>query len=365
VPELKLLTVVTHENHTDRWRYDPPAEINAILFGPGEESSQQGSVRFARHEWHKGGRIIQWLEARDVRAVVVCGYNDLARIRIIFWCRRKGIPCFISGDANILIDNPRGMKRVVKHLVLQPVLRAATGIFPCGRNGEAFFLRYGARPNRIHLFPYEPDIEEIQLLDASYIGSVREQFGLASHRRRIVFSGRLIELKRVDLLIDAFVKTVASARPEWDLLIIGDGPLRNALESLVPGWLRGRVHWTGFLGNQRQVGALYRASDVFAFPSNREQWALVIPEAAAAGLALVVASTVGSAVEFVHDGINGQLFPPDDLPALTRSLLNVTQEGKIEAMKAASHRQLADWRVRNDPVQGLRRALSENRVLKR
>lgn len=362
MPEVHLLTVCTHEDSGGRWKHEPPAEINPVSFGPGESTSNQAKPRFAFHEWRKGGRIIQWIKERGVRAVVLSGYNDLCRVRILLWCRMNRIPCFISGDANILIDNPPQLKRIVKKAVLTVLLKAATGLFPCGQNGEAFFRRYGVPKWKIYWVPYEPNIEEIQELSSEFINATASKYGLDMARRRLVFSGRLIPLKRVDQLIDAFV-AIEEQRKDWDLLIIGDGPLRGVLEERVPERLRSRVQWTGFLGDQTEISALYRCSDVLVLPSNREQWALVVPEAAAAGVALMVASSVGSAVEFVQEGINGRTFLPDDLQSLVAGLRDVSSSPQIDEMKKASIEILTCWRREHDPIKGLRKALADSTVI--
>jgi hypothetical protein len=72
---------------------------------------------------------------------------------------------------------------------------------------------------------------------------------------------------------------------------------------------------------------------------------------------------VGAAAELVRDGVNGRVFPPGDLRALTHSLLEVTDPARIDAMKAASAGVLADWRRVADPIQGLRRGLEASGVL--
>ena len=363
IPELKLWTLITHENRGDRWGYHPSDEIGPVLFGPGEETSQQGALRYAVHEWRKGGRIIRWMEQRNIRAVVLCGYNDLARVRILLWCSRRALPSFIFGDANVLIERPWFLKKLVKHCVVRPLLRIATGVLVCGRNGQAFYQKFGVPKEKINWFPYEPNFDEIRSLDSTFIERVREEYSLQPHRRRIVFSGRLIDWKRADMVIDAFTR-IASERPEWDLIIIGDGPLRENLEGRVPPHLRPRVRFTGFITQQTKISALYRMSDVLAHPANNEQWALVVQEAAAAGLALVVADTVGSAIELVRDGINGRRFRTDDLADLVHALRDVTSADRINEMKAASAQALWQWRQIYDPVNGLRLALFPSKQLK-
>jgi len=293
---------------------------------------------------------------------VVFGYNDAARLRIVRWCKRNGVPVFVFGDSNIRGDLVSGIKGFAKRQVVSRVIRNCSGVMPCGTLGQAFFEKYGARPDQVYFFPYEPDYDLVAQIDAAAIAAVQQRLGLDPARRRVVFSGRLVPIKRVDLLIDAFI-AVASDRPEWDLLIIGDGPERAALEARVPAALKFRVTWAGFIDDAKKVATLYRGSDVLVLPSDFEPWAVVINEAAAAGLAIVASDVVGAAAELVRDGVNGHVFPAGDAAALRGALLNVTSADRIEAMKAASSAVLADWRRRGDPIAGLRRALEHSGIL--
>ncbi len=356
IPQVRLWSVYTHEISNSNWPFETPKEIGPVSFGKGERSDDQGKLTNALKEWKRGGRIIQWIKDHDVRFVVAMGYNDAGRMRIIRWCHRKEIPCFIFGDSNIHGDSVGGIKAFIKKIVVGYVVRQCSGALVCGTLGKAYFAKYGAAADRIFCFPYEPDYQLIADLPAEQIEAVRQRFGLASGRRRIVYSGRLIGLKRVDLLMDAFV-AIAERRPEWDLVVVGDGPLRGELEGKIPASLRDRVIWTGFISEQSTVTAIYRASDVLVLPSDYEPWAVVINEAAAAGMAIVSSSVVGAAAELVRDGVNGRLFPPGDREKLTDCLLDVTDVSKTEAMKRASADVLKEWRQRGDPVEGLRWAM--------
>lgn len=356
IPQIKLWSLYTHETSNAAWAFEAPVEIGPVLFGKGEASSEQDKPRHALKEWKRGGRIIAWLKANDIRFVVMMGYNDAGRMRIIRWCRRQGVPCFLFGDSNIHGDAATGLKAAIKKLIVGRIVRSCAGIFACGTLGKAYFARYGARDDRMFFFPYEPDYDLVQDLPSETIERVKRRFTLADDRRRIVYSGRLIEVKRVDLLIEAFV-AIAPLRPQWDLVIVGDGSLRQALRDRVPPELTPRVIWAGFVDDQETVSAIYRASDVLVHPSDFEPWALVINEAAAAGLAIVSSAVVGAAAELVREDVNGRIFPAGDLRRLTECLLDVTQVETVARMKAASPSVLAEWRRRGDPVEGLRAAL--------
>jgi glycosyltransferase involved in cell wall biosynthesis len=360
LPEVWLWTVVTGDD--PRWPTEPPADIHPVRFGRGPENARRGWRRLLR-DWRRGGRIISWLRRRGVRALVVSGYNNATLLRLILWSDRAGLPCFLAGDSNVRSDQVGGLKLRAKRWYLGTVVRHCSGVLPFGSLGRAFFEKYGADPGRVFYFPLEPDYGMVERVAADQVAEQAARFGLVRGRRRIVYSGRLAAPKRVDLLLDAFA-TLAPVRPEWDLLLVGDGPERAALEARLPGAMADRVIWAGHLEDPSLLSALYHSCDLLVLPSDYEPWGLVVNEAAAAGLALVCSDAAGAAPELVRDVFNGRVFPAGNLQALVECLLDVTQPQALTRMKSASADVLAEWRRHGDPVAGLRAALRRAGVLR-
>jgi glycosyltransferase involved in cell wall biosynthesis len=131
--------------------------------------------------------------------------------------------------------------------------------------------------------------------DASRATSVarqqmRELAGLAPGRPFVLFLGRLHPLKRLDLLAAAFL-TLASHRPDVDLVIAGDGlpSLRRDIEvALRP--VGDRVRWLGAVGDTQREALLVEAS-VLVLCSDSENFGMSVAEALAAGLPVVVTRT--------------------------------------------------------------------------
>jgi glycosyltransferase involved in cell wall biosynthesis len=359
LPSIRLVSVFTHDQPDQPWDFGDLASINSVQFGHGQPVVQTNKPRWLRTEWRRGGEIARWIRDQDVGAVVLGGYADLTRYRIIRACRRLKVPCFVFADSNIRGDFARGWKLKLKRAYVGWVVRHVSGLLPCGRLGMAFFERYGARRERCFFMPYEPDYALIQGLDPIWIEQVRAKHALDPARRRIVVCCRLMEFKRVDVAIDSLA-AIAAERPQWDLVIIGSGPERAALETRVPESLRSRVRFLGFIGDEREIAAIYRASDVLLHPASYEPWALVINEAAAAGMAIAASDVTGAAYELVRDGVNGRLFPPGDLIAATAALRECTDPHRIEFLKQGSTSMLANWRMTGDPIDGLRKALQTN-----
>jgi glycosyltransferase involved in cell wall biosynthesis len=362
LPEVELHSLYTHDVPDQPWSLDAAADVRPVHFGKGEGVESKSIALSAPREFGRAGRIIRWLKEHRVRFVVLYGYNDAGRLRILRWCRRNSIPCLLSSDSNVKLDRATGVKRIIKRILVGGAVRSAWGAMPFGTAGAAYYRKYGARADRIYRVPGEPDYAVIEGASNAEIEAARERFNIRAPKRHVLFCGRLIELKRLDTLIDAF-NAVADDRPDWNLVIVGDGPLKNELRARVRPDLAERVIWAGFIGDSATIAAVYRACDVLVLPSRFDQWALVVNEAVAAGLALITSDVVGASDDLLRPGVNGFTFPAGDADALAAALLKVTAAGEIDAYKAGSRDVIAEWRRTSDPVQGVRRVLLDAGVI--
>jgi glycosyltransferase involved in cell wall biosynthesis len=359
IPELKLHSLFTHRNNEFQWQLSYPPEINAVEFALSGEPPSRWRPWF---DWRKGASLIGYLKAHNVRAVVSLGYYCLTNVRVMRYCRRHGIPVFLSADSNVRNEsNVRGLRRMLKRMVVGWVVRQCTGILPIGTCCQQFYESYGAHPSRCFWVPFEPDYEYLTSVPAAELEDFRRQHGLWAGRRYLLFSGRLIGLKRIDLLLEAFAG-IADWRSDWHLVIAGDGPLMADLQARVPPALAPRVHWLGFLDVQ-QMRCAYHASEALVLPSNREAWGMVVNEALAAGLAIVISDRPGAAADLVPDDVNGRVFERDNLESLRQALLDVTDPQKHARYRDSAPKVLEAWRAKADPVRGMRRALTFAGVL--
>lgn len=364
VPEVELWSLSTHGNAYNRWSgVEGPPAIRPVNFGRGEPTNEQTMFRYSLREWRKGGRVIHWLKSHKISAVFCQGCGDVGRLRILRWCQKNGIPCFLTGDFNVRSDRYTGLRRRIKQLVYQRAVGWSSGLMPCGSLGKALFDRYGGTTKQSIDFPFIPDTHLFRCPPAASVAEVRQRFDWNPERRRILFSARMMPVKRPDLALAAF-QAIADERPNWDLVMLGEGPLRASLEASVPEHLRHRITWTGFLNTPREIAGLYASCDVLLLPSDHEPWGVVVVEAAAAGLAIVATDVVGAAPELIHPGRNGQLFPPGDLPRMIAALRATTLANVVDSAKQQSQHVLDEWLTVSDPVAGFRTAIDSTSVLK-
>lgn len=356
LPEIHLHSLFTHEAADFRWELDLPTEIRPVSFALSGESPTAPPWRTLRTDLRRIGPMWHYLRQHRIRAVFFLGYNNATLLGLLRRCRRAGIRTFLLADSNIAGESgkPR-LVRWMKHLILPRIVRQFDGVLSMGRLGRRYFEFYGADPRRCFEVPYEPDYDYYAQVDPRELADLRASLNWPSSRKRLLFAGRLAAVKRIDLLLDGF-RDIAAERPDWDLVIAGDGPLRSALSDNMPSAPRGRVFWLGFCDPHR-LRMCYHACHVLALPSDYEPWGVVVNEAMAAGLPVVASDAVGAAYELVNDGVNGRIFTRGDVSALRAALLDITDELQYPRFRSAVGAALAGWKAAADPVAGVRAAL--------
>ena len=163
----------------------------------------------------------------------------------------------------------------------------------------------------------------------------------------LVYAGRLIAHKQVDLLLDA-VAALPEVLPGRPLLtVFGDGPVRGALERHATALgVEGRVRFRGFAPSSAEVWRAIAGARIAVQPSSREGFGLFPLEALAAGVPVVYCDWPESAVpELVRDGVEGRRCAPE-AAALARCLAELlADEPQRARLAAAAFRRAAefDW----------------------
>ncbi len=175
----------------------------------------------------------------------------------------------------------------------------------------------------------------------------RARLGLDSTRPFFLAAGRLIQRKNFGNLLSAYGQYLVSCRDRepWDLVIVGDGPERQRLSASAAALnLPGHVTFAGYR-QADQLAAYYGLASVFIHPARVEQWGLVVNEAMAAGLPVLVSSGVGAAEDLVTDRVNGYVFHPTDAGGLKDAMCRISApEAELERMGAASRARIGAWR---------------------
>ena len=157
---------------------------------------------------------------------------------------------------------------------------------------------------------------------------------------RFLFVGRLVALKQLPRLVDAFT-TIRRDHRGATLTVVGDGPMRAELEARTGGRESG-VTFAGWAeGNELRT--VLREHDVLVLPSEREVWGLVVNEALSHGLYVIATDAVGSAHDLLATPDVGARVPVNDTAALAGAM--------TEAIDARGHSD-DDRRGRSESIAG-------------
>lgn len=195
------------------------------------------------------------------------------------------------------------------------------------------YVAIKAVPRRkIHLIPNGVDLAQFRS-DPDARAAIRNRLGVGEQFVWLSV-GRLEVAKDFLNLLRAFSILAAAGTRLW---IVGQGPLRDALETAVYDLqLQGAV---SFLGLRHDVPTLMNAADAFVMSSFNEGLPLVLLEASAVGLP-IVATDVGGNRDIVPDGLSGMLVPPRDPPALAGAMKTIMSLPPGERCRMAQHGRL-------------------------
>jgi glycosyltransferase involved in cell wall biosynthesis len=300
-----------------------------------------GVHRILHHDYPVTPGIVRALRESRPDVVVVSGWSTFASQVAIVWCRVRGIPYLPLVESHDL--GPRSpWRQHVKRAVVPRVVRGAAGVLALGTASRRSLVERGARPESVYVFANTIDVplwkERAKQLEQRR-AELRARFGAGDRDVVVLSVARLGPEKGHDTLVEA---VAATEDPRLLLVLVGAGPERSAVEKRARE-LGVRLHLGGDLP-ARDVAEAYAAADVFALLSSRETWGVVVNEAAASGLPLVLSDRVGAAYDLLRDGENGFLVPAADVAATASAFVQLAGDAGLRRRAGDRSRELvSDW----------------------
>jgi len=232
-----------------------------------------------------------------------------------------------------------GWRSLLRGRVVPRVVAAAAGALVLGTLSRQSMIENGAAPETVRVFANTVDVPEwARRADAlaPVRSELRTAIGAAAEDTVVLSVSRLAPEKGLGTL----VRAVADVPGETLLVVAGSGPEGERLSGLAAE-LGVRLCALGDVAYDRLVEA-YVAADVFALVSTREPWGVVVNEAAACGLPLVLSDQVGAAADLLSDGENGVLVPAGDAQATAAALARLAGDPGLRRAMGARSRELMD-----------------------
>src|SRR5436309_2433930 len=292
------------------------------------------------------------LEQVNPDVVAVNGWNNFGSLAAANCCVDRGVPLVVMSES-ARGDEPRSWwKEIIKRRIVNLYSAALVG----GQRHVEYLVELGGPRERIFTGYDVVDNDyfaqrAIEIRDShlrrGYGGQaafeIRKKYGLPENY--FLASARFIEKKNLLRLIRAYaeyrdrLKGTGVNDPgynrgaPWDLVLLGDGPLRETLNSQLSTLnLNEHVHLPGFK-QYDELPVYYALANAFVHASTTEQWGLVVNEAIASGLPVIVSERCGCVPELVNG--NGFIFDPTDEQELASLLLKMAKLSHEERQKLA------------------------------
>ena len=288
--------------------------------------------------------------------VLVTGWGSFSHCISILISALSGRRVFLFGDSSSRTPVP-SFRRVIKSLLLPLAFRLVSGFMVTGAFNREFYIQYKVPIRRLFPFPMSIDNARFSVvLGTQERNDLRRKWGVAPDLPLVLFSGKLIDIKRpMDLLV------AKSRVPQgcFGVVFAGDGVLRDQLMQFVEEQQLRDVVFLGFV-NQKELPSVYAACDVLCLPSERDARGLVVNEAMACGLPVVVSSGTGvwGPGDLVRHGENGFVVEVGDTSTLANYLNTIAVDPAFRARASAKSREIiAKWTY-DECVVGLKQALA-------
>ncbi len=281
--------------------------------------------------WLALARLVRSLRRAPV-SLVHC-YLVSANVFGTVAARLAGVPALVTSRRDTGFSRNWRLRLAEERLV-NPLVDRVTVNSPAV--AAAVAREPGLRPEKVVLIPNGVDLERCDP-ERHPAAAVRAELGIGPEERVVGSVGHLSPVKGHSDLLRA-AATLVGAGTSLRVLLVGDGPLRGALQEEARGLgLGDRLVLTGV---REDVPRLLAAMDVFALPSHTEGMSNALLEAMAMARPVVATDVDGNA-DVVEEGATGRLVPPRSPEALARVLGELfDQPGRARDLGAAARRQM-------------------------
>ena len=261
-------------------------------------------------------QLLKTLREVNPTVLAISGYFKPSMLIALFWCKLRNKPAILFSETTESDFERVWWKEKLKSFIVKQFKAALVGGQPhkryltkLGMPEEAIFVGYDVVGNNI----FHPD-------------KIKHLFKPID-RPFFLTINRFIKKKNLPFIINSYAKYRQKAgESAWDLVLCGDGEMRIQLQQQISNLnLQEVVHLPGFL-QQPEMLPYFAHAGCFIHGSTTEQWGLVVNEAMAAGLPVLVSDSCGCFEDLIVEGVNGFGFDPYNSQQLTDLMLTITHK---------------------------------------
>lgn len=193
---------------------------------------------------------------------------------------------------------------------------------------ESHLLKAGVK-TPVKILPTGTDLSRFKRTDISKkkVDELRNKYGISAEEKVLLTLSRIGKEKNIDLVISAFSE-ISKTNKNYKLVIVGKGPYLNELKSAVESSdIKNRVIFTGFVPDEEKP-FYYQLGDIFVYGCLNDVQALVVLEAVASGLPVIIADD-DAFYGMVENGVNGIFINPPTPKLFSAKTLEILTDGAL------------------------------------
>ncbi|VVM06494.1 glycosyltransferase family 4 protein [Methylacidimicrobium tartarophylax] len=305
-------------------------------------------------------RLKEVLERISPDVVVTCGYGDPVMRAAAAWARKSSRGSLLWHETTRKDRRRWALKEFAKGILVRRLYHAA---LVSGKAHREYLVELGMDPEWI--MELDPAVDNAFFQTETE--AVRRDFRKWRERlelpdRYFLYVGRLAADKNVESLLRAYELYRERTNGECGLVLVGDGPEKPRLLTLAQRPALRDVVFAGYRPTS-DLPPYYAMAEWFVLPSVIEPWGLVVNEAMAGGLPLLLSRNCGCAPDLLSEEVNGFSFAPRDIEALAEllckvSALSATERARMGAASKAIISAYTPERWAQGLVRGARLAMT-------
>ena len=280
--------------------------------------------------------------------VHLCGWGHPTLLAALTISKLHRLRIFVESDSTLSAPNSP-LNRAAKSLAYPLLFQFPDHFLPGGRRQSEYLQKYGVSANRMTMTQMTVDVAGMMTFARERGAALRQEtrhlLALAQDSAAILFVGRLEPHKGVSDLLAAF-DMVSKSCPSARFVVVGDGTLAPQVSDAATR--NPSITYCGRLSGEA-LWARYLAADIFVLPSHFEPWGLVVNEAMAFGLPVVISDAAGCGADLMPEGREGQVFPAGNVERLAQAITRfVSDHAARQASAEAASRRIAPWSLANE-----------------
>ncbi len=281
------------------------------------------------------------LDAVAPDVVAVPGIYDKGAVAALRWCRKHDVPCILMSASTQRDSTRHFAKEWLKGRLVLCFSSALVG----GKPQKAYAVKLGMAPARVFA-GYDAVDNDYFFRQAAAVRGREQEYRARYYlpARCFLTSNRFIRKKNLFRLLTAYARYRKSVNDPWHLVLLGDGELMPEVRrSVREKGMQSCVILPGFR-QYEELPVYYALASCYVQASTSEQWGLVVNEAMASGLPVLVSRACGCCEDLVRDGENGFAFDPFDIDAMAEKMRMISHgQCDLASMGRASREIVAHW----------------------